>query len=128
MRSPGSARSPAVTSTATASPSHWTPARVTPTRAIPRRSSSAETQPSESHRPPRRAGTMETRRRRNARRVGRSVSGAALVALATIAALALVPALFGLQRYVIVSGSMTGTYDRGSLVLDEVVPVSQLRV
>jgi signal peptidase I len=33
----------------------------------------------------------------------------------------------GWQRYVIVSGSMTGTYDRGSLVLDEVVPVSDLR-
>ena len=27
----------------------------------------------------------------------------------------------------IVSGSMTGTYDRGSLVLDEVVPVAELR-
>ena len=28
----------------------------------------------------------------------------------------------GWERYVIVSGSMTGTYDRGSLVFDEVVP------
>jgi signal peptidase len=37
-------------------------------------------------------------------------------------------ALMGWQRYVIVSGSMTGTYDRGSLVLDEVVPVAELKV
>jgi signal peptidase len=38
-----------------------------------------------------------------------------------------VPALLGYERYVIVSGSMTGTYDRGSLVFDEVVPVEELR-
>jgi signal peptidase len=63
-----------------------------------------------------------------ARRAGRIASGAALAVIAVIAGLALVPALFGLQRYVIVSGSMTGTYDRGSLVLDEVVPVAALHV
>ena len=39
-----------------------------------------------------------------------------------------VPALLGYERYVIVSGSMSGTYDRGSLVFDEVVPVADLRV
>jgi signal peptidase len=39
----------------------------------------------------------------------------------------LVPALLGFQRYVITSGSMTGTYDRGSLVFDRVVPTSSLR-
>jgi signal peptidase I len=38
-----------------------------------------------------------------------------------------VPAVLGYQRYVIVSGSMTGTYDRGYLVFDEVVPVEDLR-
>lgn len=70
---------------------------------------------------------MERGWRRRARRAGRIASGAALVATTVIAALALVPALFGLQRYVIVSGSMTGTYDRGSLVLDEVVAVASLR-
>jgi signal peptidase len=63
---------------------------------------------------------------RSARRAGRIVSGAALAITAGIALLALAPAVLGLQRYVIVSGSMTGTYDRGSLVLDEVVPVSSL--
>ena len=42
--------------------------------------------------------------------------------------LVLLPSLLGWQRYAIVSGSMTGTYDRGSLVLDEVVPVGELQV
>jgi signal peptidase len=63
-----------------------------------------------------------------ARRAGRLASGVALLAVAALAALALFPPLVGLQRYVIVSGSMTGSYDRGSLVLDEVVPVAELRV
>ena len=40
----------------------------------------------------------------------------------------LVPAALGYQRYVIVSDSMTGTYDRGSLVYDRVVPTAGLRV
>jgi signal peptidase len=66
--------------------------------------------------------------RERARRAGRLVSGAALAVCALIAALELLPAVIGLQRYVIVSGSMTGTYDRGSLVLDDVVPVAALRV
>jgi signal peptidase I len=51
-----------------------------------------------------------------------------LLALGVLLGLALVvPAVLGYQRYVIVSGSMTGTYDRGSLVFDEVVPVEELR-
>jgi signal peptidase I len=51
------------------------------------------------------------------------LAGAALV----LALAVLVPALLGYQRYVITSGSMTGTYDRGSLVFDKVVPTSDLR-
>jgi signal peptidase len=62
------------------------------------------------------------------RRMGRWVSGLALLAAVIVACLVLLPSLFGWQRYAIVSGSMTGTYDRGTLVLDEVVPVSDLRV
>jgi signal peptidase len=54
--------------------------------------------------------------------------GIVLAAVALILALAvLLPALLGYQRYVITSGSMTGTYDRGSLVFDKVVPTSSLR-
>ena len=51
------------------------------------------------------------------------IAGAALL----LALAVLVPALLGYQRYVITSGSMTGTYDRGSLVFDKVVPTSSLR-
>lgn len=45
-----------------------------------------------------------------------------------LAGLMLLPGLFGYSRYVITSGSMTGTYDRGSIVFDKVVPVDQLVV
>jgi signal peptidase len=62
------------------------------------------------------------------RSVGRWATGAALLAAVVVAALVLLPSAFGLQRYAIVSGSMTGTYDRGSLVWDEVVPVAELKV
>jgi signal peptidase len=71
---------------------------------------------------------MATTRRAAVRRAGRIASGAAL-AVATLAALiVLAPALWGWERYAIVSGSMSGTYDRGALVYAEVVPVDSLRV
>jgi signal peptidase I len=52
----------------------------------------------------------------------------ATVLCLALAATLLVPAALGYQRYVIVSGSMTGTYDRGSIVYDKEVPVSELKV
>ena len=56
---------------------------------------------------------------------------AALAALfATAAAVGLcllVPPLLGYQRYVITGGSMSGTFDRGSIVFARVVPVGDLR-
>ena len=52
-----------------------------------------------------------------------------LLGAAVLAGLGLVvPALLGYERYVIVSGSMSGSFDRGSLVFAEVVPVRDLRV
>ena len=58
----------------------------------------------------------------------RRLFGGLLSAVALLLALVvLVPALLGYQRYVITSGSMTGTYDRGSLVFDRVVPTASLR-
>lgn len=42
--------------------------------------------------------------------------------------LALVPTMFGLQRYVITSESMSGSIERGSVVFERRVPVSDLRV
>jgi signal peptidase I len=65
---------------------------------------------------------------RLARRTARALSALALAAGVAFGALLVLPALAGWQRYVIVSGSMTGTYDRGSLVLDDVVPVASLKV
>ena len=49
-----------------------------------------------------------------------------LVMLAGVAWLA--PSLFGFSRYVITSGSMTGTYDVGSVVFEKSVPVEDLQV
>jgi signal peptidase len=48
------------------------------------------------------------------------------VLLASLAVL--VPGLLGMQRYVITTGSMTGTYDVGSLVFDRAVPARDLHV
>jgi signal peptidase len=59
----------------------------------------------------------------------RRIAGGLLTAGAVaLAAAVLVPALLGYQRYVITSGSMTGTYDRGSIVYDRVVPTRSLDV
>ena len=63
-----------------------------------------------------------------ARRIARVVSTLVVAAGLLFGALLVVPAALGWQRYVIVSGSMTGTYDRGSLVYDRVVPTASLKV
>lgn len=62
-------------------------------------------------------------------RRGRRVLATLLAAGMTLAAAGFVLAgLAGFQRYVIVGGSMTGTYDLGSVVFDRPVPVRELRV
>jgi signal peptidase I len=61
----------------------------------------------------------------------RSASVASWVALGVsmvIAGILVLPTLLGLQRYVIVSGSMVPTISVGSVVYDEVVPVEDLEV
>src|SRR3954454_15357185 len=63
-----------------------------------------------------------------ARRVFRVASTLLLAAGLLLGALMVLPSLAGWQRYVITSGSMTGTYDRGSVVFDQVVPVAALKV
>ena len=62
------------------------------------------------------------------RRLGTALATALCAVCLSLAGLMLLPGLLGYQRYVITSGSMTGTYDRGSIVFDDVVPVSDLRV
>jgi signal peptidase len=43
-------------------------------------------------------------------------------------ALLFVPSLLGMHHYVILTGSMTGTYDRGSIIFDRPVPTKQLHI
>ncbi len=62
------------------------------------------------------------------RRGLRWLGASATVLCVALAAILLVPAALGYQRYVIVSGSMTGAYDRGSIVFDREVPVADLSV
>lgn len=62
------------------------------------------------------------------RRALRALGAVATATCLLLAAILLIPAALGYQRYVIVSGSMTGTYDRGSIVFDREVPVSGLKV
>ena len=62
-----------------------------------------------------------------ARRLGRALCALLVAAGVLFGAFLIAPSLLGWERYVIVSGSMTGTYDRGSLVFDEVVPVKSLK-
>jgi signal peptidase len=52
----------------------------------------------------------------------------AMVLMFAIAGVMLVPAALGYHRYIILTGSMTGTYDAGSLVFDKPVPTSTLKV
>ena len=62
------------------------------------------------------------------RRLGAALATALCAACLGLAGLMLLPGVLGYQRYVITSGSMTGTYDRGSVVFDKVVPVDELHV
>jgi signal peptidase len=62
------------------------------------------------------------------RRAGRGLVAIVIAAGLGLAALMLIPALLGLQRYVITGDSMTGSYDRGSIVFEREVPSSDLTV
>jgi signal peptidase I len=61
-------------------------------------------------------------------RFGRIATTAALVAGAGLAAVMLVPAALGFDRYVITGKSMTGSHDKGSLLFAKEVATSDLRV
>jgi signal peptidase I len=69
----------------------------------------------------------DTRARRLARMVAGGLGRALLLLAVAMLAATFVPALLGYHRYVLVGGSMEPTIHRGSLVFDEVVPVSALR-
>lgn len=57
----------------------------------------------------------------------RSIAATTLVVAGFgLGALMLIPAALGLERYVVTGDSMTGTYDRGSIVFGQPVPVAEL--
>ena len=63
-----------------------------------------------------------------ARRLGRALMALIVAAGMLFGLFLIVPSVMGWERYVIVSGSMTGSYDRGSIVFAEIVPVKTLEV
>lgn len=65
---------------------------------------------------------------RHAHRTFTLLTNLALGAVVLVSLAMLLPGLIGMQRYVITTGSMTGTYDVGTLVFDRAVPARDLRV
>lgn len=61
------------------------------------------------------------------RLLGRLVTVACVSALLFVVLAILVPALLGLQRYVITGGSMTGSIPKGAVIYSRITPVGQLR-
>ena len=61
-------------------------------------------------------------------RIGRTLGSLATGVALLLAALMLLPPLFGLHRYVLVGSSMEPTIHRGSVIFDQVVPVASLRI
>ena len=62
------------------------------------------------------------------RRALRLAGNLALAAVLLVSVAFLVPSLFGYERYVITGGSMSGTFERGSVAFEKTVPVSDLEV
>src|SRR5689334_12444114 len=61
-------------------------------------------------------------------RLGSVVSSVLMLAVLLVSVGYLVPSLLGYQRYIITGGSMTGTYDKGSIVFEKAVPNDELEV
>lgn len=61
-------------------------------------------------------------------RAVRVIVNLGLGAVIVVAAGFVVPGLMGFERYVIVGGSMSGTFERGSVAFERLTPVEDLRV
>lgn len=72
--------------------------------------------------------THDVPRRRVAVRAGRALVDLVLVVVTLAGVAYVVPWALGYDRYVITGGSMSGTFEKGSLVLEEKVPVEDLAV
>jgi signal peptidase len=66
--------------------------------------------------------------RRRSVRVAAFAGNLALLGLLLLSVAYVLPSLLGFQRYILTGGSMQGTYDKGSVVFEKVVPTSKLRV
>ena len=63
------------------------------------------------------------------KRVFRTLATAlCIAALAIVVVAIVVPALLGMQRYVITGGSMTGTISKGSVIYSKLTPTDRLKV
>jgi signal peptidase len=71
---------------------------------------------------------VRSKRMRVARKFGQVLMNILFLGVVGCVLVMLGPAVLGFQRYVILTGSMTGTYDRGSVVYDRPVPTSSLKV
>lgn len=61
-------------------------------------------------------------------RAARLVANLCLGAVILVAAGFIVPSLMGFERYVIVGGSMSGSFERGSVAFERLTPVAELEV
>jgi len=62
------------------------------------------------------------------RGLGRLLSSLLLVAITVASAAYIVPGFFGYERYVITGGSMSGTFEKGSIAFEKPTPVEDLKV
>lgn len=65
---------------------------------------------------------------RTNRVIGTTLMTITVLIATAIAALMLVPSVLGFDRYVITGGSMSGTFERGTVVYERQVPVADLKV
>lgn len=71
---------------------------------------------------------MRTERPTAARRLTALLANLVLLAIMLAAAAYTVPSLLGYERYVITGGSMSGTFERGSVLFSRTEPAEDLRV
>jgi signal peptidase len=62
------------------------------------------------------------------KRLGTHLATLGLVMVTLLAVAFVLPSLLGYERYVITGKSMTGTYDKGSVVFEHTVPAADLQV
>jgi signal peptidase len=73
------------------------------------------------------ASTIVTRARALTQVVGRGLMSVLVLLAFAAVAVTFLPSLWGYERYVLVGSSMEPNIHKGSLIFDEIVPVSELR-